>query len=94
MVCVVIIKAVKDLDNEIPSDGLSDRITPGSLVSGREAPSYDEIMQLNFGAYVQVHFPSRMSNTNEKKTTNNDNERLRMTTIGDERVRMNTDEYE
>ena len=52
MVIRCVIKSVKDLNNAISDDGISDYLSPGTLVTGRVNPWYKEIQVLNFGDYV------------------------------------------
>lgn len=68
MVCGVVIKSIKDLNNEIPNDGVSENVPPGPIISGIQSPSYTDIMKLNFGDYVQTHVPRTITNTNENRT--------------------------
>ena len=54
---------------EVASDGLSDVLSPGILITGRVGLSYKEIQALNFGAYVQAYVPATIKNKNESRTT-------------------------
>lgn len=55
MVIACVIYVIKCL-NEVPDDnGISDSISPGTLISGVPGQSYKEIMKINFGDYVQVY---------------------------------------
>jgi len=69
MVCGCVIKSVKDLNEEVASNGISDVLSPGTLVIGRVEPSYKEVQALNFGDYVQAHVSASITNTNEPLTT-------------------------
>ena len=69
MVCGCVIKSVKDLNGEVADNGILDVLSPGTLVTGRVDPSYEEIQALNFGDYVQTHVPASIKNTNEPRIT-------------------------
>ena len=69
MVCGCLTKVVKDINIEVAEDGLSDVLSPGTLITGRVDPSYKEVQSLNFGDYVQAHVPETKTNTNEARTT-------------------------
>ena len=69
MVCGCIVKVIKDLNIEVAEDGLSNVLSPGTLITGRVNPSYKEIQALNIGDYVQAHVPATKTNTNESRTT-------------------------
>ena len=69
MVCGGVIKFVKDLNNEISNDGVSDDLSPYTLITGQPTPSYKYIQCLNFGDYVQAHIPDTIINTNKSRTT-------------------------
>ena len=69
MVCGCVIKSVKELNAEIVDNGISDELSPGTLITSRVNPNYKEIQALNFGDYVQLHDPSDITNTNESIPT-------------------------
>ena len=62
MVCSCVVKSVKDFNIEVADDGISDELSPGTLITGRVNPSYEEIQALNFGYYLQAHVPATMTN--------------------------------
>ena len=46
-------------------NGVSDELSPVTLITGEATEDYEEIMKLNFGDYVQVHNSKNRMNTNE-----------------------------
>ena len=69
MVCGCIVKIVKDLNIEVAEDGLSDMLSPGTLITGRVNRSYKKSQSLNVGDYVQAHVLLTKTNTNESRKT-------------------------
>ena len=69
MIIGCVVSLVTYLNKGIAHDGISDTISPGTLITGRVNPSYKEIHSLIFRDYVQAHVPSIITNTNESKTT-------------------------
>ena len=69
MTCGCVVKSVKDINFEIPRDGLSKDLPPTTLIKGSPLPSYHDIQRLNFGDYVQVHTHKDRSNDNDPRTT-------------------------
>ena len=64
MVCGCVVRSVKYLNIDMADDGISDELSPGTLITGRVNPSYKEIQALNFGDYVHTHVPATITNTN------------------------------
>ena len=52
MTCGCVIKSVKDLNFEIPRDGLSKDLPPSTLIHGTPLPTCHDIQKSNFGDYV------------------------------------------
>ena len=69
MVCGAVRKSIKDINNEVANDGVSDELSPATIIEGIAGPSYKEILKLNFGDYVQAHVPANKTNDNEPRTT-------------------------
>ena len=61
-------KAIMDLNMMIPYDGISQDLPPGCLIDGKPPPTYEELMELNFGDYFQAHVPADTTNDNEART--------------------------
>lgn len=68
MVRGAVIKTVQEANDLPVEDGVADNISPGTLIVGTQRPNYNNIIQLNFGDYVQVHEGKTITNTNEGKT--------------------------
>ena len=67
MVSGLTIKVVQGL-NELPSDsGVSDELSPQTLVMGSPSPSYSELTELNYGDYVQTAM-GQTGSTTESRT--------------------------
>ena len=43
MVCGCVVKSITDLNIKVADDGISDELSPETLISGRVNPSYKEI---------------------------------------------------
>ena len=54
MVTGCVVKSVKDLNQLPPNDGISQDISPDTIIIGRPAPNFKEVNKLNFGDYVQA----------------------------------------
>ena len=55
--------------NSIPAeDGISDTMSPNTLVTGAQCLDYNELVKLHFGDYVQVHQERRITNNNEPRS--------------------------
>ena len=48
-------------------NGVSQTISPGTMIGGKHPPDYNKITKLNFGDYVQVHIPRQHTNNNEPR---------------------------
>ena len=46
-------------------NGVSQTISPGTMIGGKHPPDYSKITKLDFGDYVQVHIPRQRTNNNE-----------------------------
>ena len=67
MVTGCVVKAINHL-NQIPAlDGISDDISPDTMITGRSVPNFNEITKLNFGDYVQVYRIKGVTNTNKAR---------------------------
>ena len=58
MVCFCVSRSIKYLNIDVVDDGISDELSPGTLITGRVNLSYKEIQALNFRDYVQAHVPA------------------------------------
>lgn len=68
MVTGCVVKAVKDL-NQLPSQsGISQELSPSTLITGDVCPDFKRINALNFGDYVQVHRDITPTNTPRART--------------------------
>ena len=60
---------IKHLMNNLPADdGISDTISPNTLVIGAQNLDYNELVKLQFGDYVQVHQERQITNSNESRS--------------------------
>ena len=67
MVTGCVVKAIKDL-NQIPAlDGISDDISPDTMITGRSDPNFNKIMKFDFGDYVQAYRIKGATNTNKAR---------------------------
>jgi len=67
MIAGAVVKTVQSL-NELPAEnGVSDTLSPKTLIVGTPAPSYKQITALNFGDYV--HVPNESNSKNTPRTT-------------------------
>ena len=64
MVCSCVIKSAKNLNGDVANNDILDALSPGTLVTGRVDPSYEEVQALNFSD-VQAHVPDSITNTNK-----------------------------
>ena len=56
--------------NDIPSDvGVSDSLSPNTLITGIPAPDFKQMMEITYGDYVEVHEDRQVKNTQEARTT-------------------------
>ena len=68
MVSGCVVKTIKDL-NQLPSpNGLSDELSPSTLITGLPGPDFNHINELNFGDYVQAYKSRGATNTNRART--------------------------
>ena len=68
MVSGCVIKTIKDL-NQLPSpNGLSENLSPSTLITGVPGPDFNRVSELNFGDYVQAYKISGKKNTNRART--------------------------
>ena len=56
------------LNSEIGMSKLSNKYSPNTLVTGQAQKSNNEIMQLTFGEYAEVHTANQTTNNNEERT--------------------------
>ena len=62
-----ITKRVKDL-NQLPSNsGISNTLSPSTLITGKPSPGFLEVITLNFRDYVQVYNAKKITNTNKSR---------------------------
>ena len=61
-------KVTQNRNDIPPHDGISDAMSPTTLVQGANRLNYEHISKLNFGDYVQVHDPSDVTNTTKART--------------------------
>ena len=59
---------IKRLNNLPADDGVSDTMSPNTLVMGAPRLEYRELIMLQFRDYVQVHQESYITNTNEPRS--------------------------
>ena len=67
MVTGCVVKAIKDLNQRPDLDGISDAISPDTMITGRSIPNFNEITKLKFGNYVQVYRIKGATNTNKAR---------------------------
>ena len=54
--------------NMIPAiDGLSENISPATMITGRACPEYSELCKLNFGDYVHAYQRRGKTHTNRAR---------------------------
>ena len=59
---------IKRLNNLPADDGVSDTMSPNTLITGAPGIEYKELTKLQFGDYVQVHQENTITNTNEPRS--------------------------
>ena len=59
---------IKRLNNLPADDGISDTMSPNTLVTGAHNLDYNELVKLQFGDYVQVHQERQITNSNESRS--------------------------
>ena len=59
---------IKCLNGLPADDGISETMSPNTLVTGAQCPDYGELVKLHFGDYVQVHQERRITNNNEPRS--------------------------
>ena len=59
---------VKTLNSTPKRGGLSDILSPSTLITGRPPPDYDTITKLSFGEYVEVKENNNFKNSMEQRT--------------------------
>ena len=68
MVAGMVTHVVKSL-NQLPSEtGIDTHLSPASLITGSSKPDYNNIIQLNYGDYVQAYEPSTTNNDQSSRT--------------------------
>ena len=55
MVAVYVTKSITYLNQITSFNGLSQELSPATLLTGNIGPDFNKINVLNFGDYVQVH---------------------------------------
>ena len=67
MIKASITKRVKDL-NKLPSNnGISNTLSPSTLITGKPSSDFLEVIKLNFGDYVQAYNAKKITNTNKSR---------------------------
>ena len=62
MIAGMILHVVKSLNNLPSESGLTGRVSPAMLISVCSPVSYDTVMKLNYGDYVQAHECKQITN--------------------------------
>jgi hypothetical protein len=68
MVNGCITNMVKTLNKTIADEGISDHLTPSALITGEPSTDYNQLVQLQFGYYVQVHKHWQRTNTPDQQS--------------------------
>ena len=55
MARVCVMKRVKDRNQSPPNNGISNELSPNTLVTGRPSPDFEQVVKLNFGDYVHAY---------------------------------------
>ena len=64
----VVEKAVKDLNQFPAKDGIAEKMSPLTMMTGKPFPDYNSLL-LEFGTYVQVYEDNSPTNTTKARTT-------------------------
>ena len=64
----VVEKAVKDLNQFPAKDGIAEKMSPLTMMTGKPFPDYNSLL-LEFGTYVQVYEDNSPTNTSKARTT-------------------------
>ena len=68
MIIGVVSKAQKDLNNISAENGLSETLSPSSIIKDTPGPDYNIVTELNYGDYIIAHNGKLVINTMEARS--------------------------
>lgn len=68
MVYGCVVKTIKDLNQLLSPNGISDTISPSTMITGRSGPYFNQFNELNLRDYVQAIRRRGRTDTNRART--------------------------